>query len=169
MLKKYENFIKKSCLTASFFMAIFGIQSLQASCSSTATQTLTINVNASSSIAVSGNPNTLIVSCIDPTTGQSSWTDSSTTYDVATNLADQQITAQLDSNLPTGLTLRLNMVAPPGGATNTPIFLDNTSQSVVAGISNVSATGLAIYYTLYGTATTPVGTYTRTVTLTIGS
>ena len=78
------------------------------------------------------------------------------------------ITAQLNSNMPTGTTMAITLVAPPGATSLGAVALDGTARNVVTGIGrNVNSTQ-NITYTF--TATTAAGVVpfsSRTVTLTV--
>ena len=73
--------------------------------------------------------------------------DDATTYDVTTNESDKKITVALDSDLPAGLTLEIDMEAPTG-ASSSPQNLSTAAVDAVTGISQVSESDLIIAYTL---------------------
>lgn len=168
MMKFHKNFVKKSYLTASIFILFLGKKSLDADSYITASQIVTYTIDATSGISVSGDPAPMEFTCLNTTSGTETVIDTSTTYNVITNQAVQIITAQLDSNIPTGLILILTLTAP-SGATSSPVTLNNTNQTAVSGISNLYATDLQIEYRLTANVNAPIGAITRTVTLTIGS
>lgn len=131
---------------------------------STDTVTVTFVVQSVRDIDVSGNPGTLTVS-----PGGAPATDSSTTYSVVTNESNQRISAALDSNMPTGLTLQASLQAPSGATSAGLQTLSTSSANLVTGISNVNQTGLTVTYSLtalVSAATAPAAT--RIVTYTIG-
>jgi hypothetical protein len=78
------------------------------------------------------------------------------------------ITAQLNSNMPTGSTMAVMLVAPAGATSLGAVALDVTARNVVTGIGrNVNSTQ-NITYTFTATAAAGVVPLTsRTVTLTV--
>ncbi|MBI4418831.1 MAG: hypothetical protein HY563_08635, partial [Ignavibacteriales bacterium] len=81
---------------------------------SAAQQTLSLEVKAVTKIAVSGNPGSLILS--DAAAGSSLLTvqDQSTSYSVTTNLDNMKIVASIDSPMPLGTRLMMNMGSGKG-------------------------------------------------------
>jgi len=81
----------------------------------TATQTVTYAVSAINEISVSGNPAAMTVNAATPGSAPTTVTDSSTTWAVTTNESTKKITAAINTDMPTGLTLTANLTAPTGG------------------------------------------------------
>jgi len=88
------------------------------------------------------------------------------TYAIATTEANHKIVAQLDANMPSGLTLSAVVAAPAGGISAGPISLTRDAADVVTGIGAVSQSGLPIMYTVQANAAPPTSTR-RTVVFTI--
>jgi hypothetical protein len=137
---------------------------------STATQTITFSVNAIDQISVSGNPGAMSVSTATPGSGLDTVTDSSTTYDITTNQSGQKITAVIDSGMPAGVTLQVQLAAPAGATSAGFVTLSTLAADAVTGISTLNQTGLGITYKLSATPVAgSMSSDTRTVTLTITS
>jgi hypothetical protein len=137
---------------------------------SSTTQTITFSVNAINEIAVSGNPGALTVSTATPGSVPDTATDSSTTYDITTNQSGQKITAAIDSGMPAGVTLKVQLTAPAGATSAGLVTLGASAADVVTGISTLNQSGLGITYKLSATpAAGSMASDTRTVTLTITS
>jgi hypothetical protein len=131
-----------------------------------AQQTVTYEVQAVNQIAVSGNVSLTVSSA---TAGQApSATSATSSYAITTNEDNKKITASLNTNMPSGLTLTVNLTAPSGGTSAGAVTLSTTAQDVVTGISKLNSAGLSISYQL--TATSAAGVVaqaSKTVTLTI--
>src|SRR3954467_5865721 len=69
-------------------------------------------------------------------------------YGITTNEANQKITAAIDSVLPAGMTLTVNVAAPKGAASTGARTLGTASLDVVTGISAVNADDLPISYSV---------------------
>ncbi len=93
------------------------------------------------------------------------------TYTVTTPTANKQyaITAQLNANMPTGLTLAITLAAPGQGSVSLgAVSLDVTARNVVTGIKkNMNATQSITYQFTATTAAGVIPLSSRTVTLTI--
>lgn len=161
---KHVRMLVVAALTAGFAQAAVAQ-------SSTATQTVTFSVTDVNTIAVSGDPGALSVGA-----GGTAATDNSTTYDVTTNsTAAKKITGYIDSAMPTGTTLSVNLADPDGTGAATSagtVALTATSaataQDLVTGITQLSATGKTITYTLAADVTASAASnLSRTVTFTI--
>ncbi|HJQ19296.1 MAG TPA: hypothetical protein VJ867_03035 [Gemmatimonadaceae bacterium] len=126
---------------------------------------------ASQTITVGGNPSALTVTTA-VAGSEPNPVSSSTQYTITTpNAANRtyKVTAQLNANMPTGVTLTATMTNPGGGAVNNSnVTLSTTAADMVTTIPrNVNFTG-TISYTLTATVSAGVVSSTsRTVTLTI--
>ena len=80
----------------------------------TATQSVTFQVDAINQIALSGSPSLVI----NTATAGSSPTQATAaaTWAVTTNQSGAKITASINSAMPSGLTLQVNLSAPAGGS-----------------------------------------------------
>ncbi|PKL47494.1 MAG: hypothetical protein CVV42_12955 [Candidatus Riflebacteria bacterium HGW-Riflebacteria-2] len=133
----------------------------------TADQTVTYEVTAINEISVSGNPAALTVSTAVAGAEPDEVSDSTTTYAITTNQS-KKITGVLDTAMPAGVTLKINLVAPTGGTTVTDVTLLGTATDLVTGISPVAESGKTITYKLSATvAAGVVASANKTVTLTI--
>jgi hypothetical protein len=95
----------------------------------------------------------------------------STTYDITTNETTKKLTAGLDTDMPTGLTLRANVTAPTGGTSSGWTALSSTAADVVTAISKVAEPNLAWNFSLNANVSAGVvaaASKTCTLTLTDG-
>ena len=137
----------------------------------TATQTVTLQVSAINEISVSGNPGNLTVSTATAGSAPTDATDATTTYAVTTNQTGAKVTGQITVGgaVPTGTTLKINLVAPTGGTSAGDVTLSNGSASdLVTGITQKAESGKTITYKFSATAAAGVVSSTnRTITLTL--
>lgn len=156
-------------LVVAFALAVSGI----AMAASTATQTVTYQVSTINEIAVSGDPGSLIINSAVSGAGSApaEATDASTTYALTTNGTGETISAGLDSDMPSGVTLSINLAAPTGGSSDGDVSLSSTAAEVVNSISGVAQSGLGITYKLDATMAAAVmaSAATKTVTLTLAA
>ncbi len=134
----------------------------------TATQTVTFEILPINELAVSGSPATLTVSTATAGSEPNAATNATTTYRITTNVTGKKITGKIDSAMPSGTTLQINLAAPTGGTSAGDVTLSTTDQDLVTGLTLSLVTGETITYTF--SATTEAGTLTaesRTVTLTL--
>lgn len=135
----------------------------------TATATVTYTISSISAISVSGNPGALVVNSAVAGSQPTSATDSTTTYSVTTNGTSQKITGSIDTTMPSGSSLSINLTAPSGATSSGSVALTTTAQNLVTGISNVAQANMPITYTLNADVSAAAASgQTRTVTLTIG-
>ena len=131
------------------------------------TQTVTFAVNAINQIALTGSPS-LTISTAVAGNNPSSATDASATWAVTTNQSGAKVTASLDSDMPSGLTLSVDLAAPAGGTSAGSTALSSSAVDLVTGITKVAATGLGVTYTLDATAAAGViASSSRVVTYTV--
>lgn len=134
----------------------------------TATQTVTYAVSAINELAVSAPTVSLTVNSATPGSAPNSVSDSSTSYDITTNEVGQKITAAINSDMPSGVTLSLGLAAPTGATSAGTLALSTSAVDLVTGISTLNETGKTITYTLAATsAAGVVASASKTVTLTI--
>lgn len=120
-------------------------------------------------ITVGANPSLLRVSTAVAGFEPNAVTATSTAT-VKANKANkpQKVTGQLNTAMPVGVTLTIEITAPTGATSNGPVALDGTIRDLVGNITNVTAEVETITYTLSATAAAGVVTATtRTVTLTV--
>lgn len=134
----------------------------------TGEQTVILTVPPIINISVSGNPGALVISDPgNPLSDPSPVTDSTSKYNIWTNV-NAKITGAINSNMPSGLTLKINLTAPAAGGTSAGnVTLTTTATNLVTGITPQKANGTTITYTLNATSQADPGSGTRTITLTI--
>ena len=131
-----------------------------------ATQNVTFQVNAINQIAVAGSPSLTI----NTATAGSAPTaaTASATWAVTTNQSNAKITASLDSDMPAGLSLTVDLTAPTGASSAGATALSSASVDLVTGISKKAEAALPVGYSLSATtAAGVVSSTSRTVTFTI--
>lgn len=132
----------------------------------TATQTVTFQVDAINQIAFSGSPS-LVISTATAGSNPTS-ANAAGTWAVTTNQTGSKITASIGSNMPSGLTLSVNVGAPSVGSSTGAQTLSTTAVDVVTGITKHAQSGMSVSYSLSATAAAGVVSSTsRTVTYTI--
>ena len=142
------------------------LSAASAASAQTATQVVTFQVDAINQIAFSGSPSLLINTATagsNPTgaTASASWA-------VTTNQTAAKITASIASNMPSGLTLQVNLSAPTGGTSAGAQTLSTTAVDLVTSITKLAQGSLGVSYSLAATPTAGVvSSSTRTVTYTI--
>jgi len=137
-----------------------------AAAAQTSTQVVTFQVTAINQIAFVGSPS-LVVSTATAGSNPTSASDASATWAVTTNQSGAKVTASINSNMPAGLTLWVNLGAP-AGTTSIGNSLSTTSVDLVTGITKLAQGGLTVTYTLDATPVAGVVSSTsRTVTYTI--
>jgi len=130
------------------------------------TQTVTFQVNAINQIAFSGSPSLLINTATAGSAPTSATANAS--WAVTTNQTGAKITASLNSAMPAGLTLSVDLSAPGGATGAGSTALGTTAVDVVTGITKLAQGSLGVTYTLDATPAAGVqSSTTRTVTYTI--
>jgi hypothetical protein len=133
--------------------------------SNEATQIVSFEVQAINSISVSGSPS-LTISAANAGSAPTSVT-ANASFAITTNEVNQKVTASIDSDMPSGVTLSV-LLGEPTGANATQQDLSSVAKEVLSGVSTLSESGLSIEYTLAATAAAGVvGADSRTVTYTI--
>ena len=93
-----------------------------------------------------------------------------TTYDITTNCSTnaKKLTAAINTAMPEGLTLSLNVVAPSGGSSAGTTTITNVAADVVTGIDAVAESDIAMTFYLDATAAAGIiGAASKTLTLTL--
>jgi hypothetical protein len=139
----------------------------------TAQQTVTVVVQEINALSVSNSAVSLTINAAS-TAGQEpdAVTNNATTYSLTTNGENKKITAELDSEFSTGITLEASLAAPSGSGTSAGLLpLSTSAQNLVTGLTRVKGTGLTITYSASATvAAAPNGSgEARTVVFTITS
>ena len=121
-----------------------------------------------SSVRVSGSPATMRVSGSTAGAGPAPAVESSTAYTFANLFGTKKITAQLNTSMPTGVTLSATFDAPKGATSIPNVHLDATARDVVTGLGFTLGSTEGITYMLSATpAAGVVPQQSRTVTLTV--
>ena len=135
---------------------------------SSATQTVTYAVSAINEISVSGNPAALTVSTATAGSAPNSVSDATTTYAITTNGTGKKITGAINTAMPAGVTLTVNLTAPTGGTSAGATSLGTSASDLVTGITTLNESGKTITYSLSATsAAGVVSSASKTVTLTV--
>jgi hypothetical protein len=120
-------------------------------------------------LSVTGTPSTMAISGAVAGSQPATLTNNATTYTVSALLIlPKKITAQINTNMPAGVTLTVLLV-PPSGATNAGrVALDNIARDVVSNITNALPQTKIIEYQLSATVSAGViPSSSRTVTFTL--
>ena len=157
--------MRLSVIAASLTSALLASHAVSAQ---SATQVVTFSVSAISVMSVSGNPAAMNITTATPGSAPTPVTDASTSYAITTNETSKKIVADISANMPSGLTLQINLQAPTGATSAGTVTLTTTAADVVNNVGTVAQSGRTITYTLSATtAAGVVASSTRTVTLTI--
>jgi hypothetical protein len=136
----------------------------------TATQSVSYEVSAINEISVSGSPS-LVINDATPGSGLVS-ASAAGTYAITSNQTNRKITARIDTDMPSNVTLTVQLAAPSGATSAGAVSLNSVDKDVVTGISNVDQSGLSISYGLSATVAAGVvaaGNKTVTYTITAGA
>lgn len=158
---------QSSLRTKAALAAALGLAYSSQVCAGTTAATMaTYEVTAINEIALSGAAPSLTVSAAVAGSAPTAVT-SSQTYAVTTNQT-AKISAALDTNMPSGLTLTASMAAPSGATSNSAVTLTDSDHDLVTGITGLNASGLQLTYGLSATsAAGVVASASKTVTFTI--
>lgn len=127
-------------------------------------------VNALNEIDFSGSPATLTINGGTAGGGLTPAMDTTTQWAITTNGVGKKVTAQLNSNMPAGVTLSIQLAAPTGATSLGSVAVSTTTADLVTGITQLSESGLSVTYVLSASvsAATTVAA-NRIVTFTISS
>lgn len=92
-----------------------------------------------------------------------------TTYSISTNGANKKITAELDVNLPTGVTIDVEMQPTPNGVSTGKQRLSINPVDLVTGVTRERGTALDVSWEGRATLEAEPGSHTRFVTFTLTS
>ena len=160
--------MKNTILNLTVIAALGATFATSAFAANSAEQTVTYQVSAINELAVSGNPGALIVNAAVAGSAPSSVSDSSTSYSITTNEVSRKITGSIDSNMPSGLTLTVALVAPSEATSAGALSLSTVAVDLVTGIDTLNESAKGITYDLSATsAAGVVPSASKTVTLTI--
>jgi hypothetical protein len=137
-----------------------------ASGSAQVTQIITVNVSAINEISIAGGAHTITINTA--TAGQApdavTW---ATSWAITTNQTNTKVSAAIDANTPSGVTLEVEMGEPAGATPGGKQALSTTPVELVTGITKLQAATLPLTYTATATAAAGVQSVARTVTYTV--
>lgn len=134
----------------------------------TANATITYTIGSIDSISISGSPGPLVINSATAGSAPTGAVDSSTSYSVTTNNTSRMVTGSLATDMPTGVSLSVNLDAPDGSTSEGDVVLSSTPICLVDGISNIFQGALGVTYTLTATVDASCVTgATNTVTFTV--
>lgn len=158
----------KKVLGTVLALAIVGAAFAQVS--DTADQVVTFGITAFSEITVDGAPSLTLSQFNADGSAYEPVVYTGATYSVATNGTAMKISASLEADMPTGLTLALELDAPTDASSAGSLALSAIAVDLVTGITQLSEFDLVMTYTLSGALDAVVtDSETRTVTFTIVS
>lgn len=132
-----------------------------------ATQVVTFRVEAIEQVSVDGSPS-LTISTATAGSAPTSVTATGSSWNVTTNLTGAKVTASLESDMPRGVTLSVNLTAPAGATSAGLTPLGTSPVDLVTNLSKLTATQLPLMYKLDATPRAGIVTAgTRVVTFTI--
>lgn len=135
---------------------------------SSATQTVTYEVAAINEISVSSGALSLTVNAATAGSAPTMASDATTTYAITTNELARKITGDIDTNMPAGVTLSVELAAPAGATSAGSQTLSTVAADLVTGIATLNESGKTITYELAATsAAGVVASASKTVTLTV--
>ena len=136
-----------------------------------AIQTVSFVVGAINDISVSGDPGTMFVSAAIAGSEPEEVSDASTTYSITSTAStdNKKITASINTPMPNGVTLKINLDAPRGATSSGDVDISNATNSVdvITAIDSIAESGKTITYKLGATVAAGVVSDNKTVTLTI--
>ena len=123
----------------------------------------------SDTLSISGNPAAMSITTATAGSNPDSATDNSTTCNMTTLTVVRKVTGKINTNMPTGLTLRVQIAAPTGATSAGSVAMTTTAANLITAIpKSTTATNLEITYTLAATPTAaPATAVTRILTLTL--
>ena len=149
----------------SFFAAALFLTTASFAQSNVSTQQVSINVEEIDVISISGSVNMTINTA---TAGEApDAATASATYAVTTNGKNRKISAELDQDMPEGLTLYAEMSAPGDASSKGKVELSGKAKDLIHKLTKVNASGLSLAYEAVATVDADPDNVTRTVTYTI--
>lgn len=160
--------MKTLAITLAVALSLLGLATTAVKAAGNDTQTVTYEVGTINEITVSGDPGNLTVNAATAGSEPDAAVDSTTTYSITTNGTGKKITGGINTAMPTGTTLKVNLTAPTGGTSAGAVTLSGTAANLVTVITKLAEGPIAIEYTLTATvAAGVVSSAVKTVTLTI--
>lgn len=156
-----KNF--KNIFTIALF--VLGFANVVQAQSNNSSQQVSVNVAEIDVISISGNvaftfSQATAGKSLDSVTGSASWS-------VSTNGRNRKITAELDSDLPKGLDLKVGMEAPNGAHSTGMKELSAKPKHLIQNLTSVSQSGMAINYEVTAKVDVASSSYARTILFTI--
>lgn len=135
----------------------------------TANQSVTLQVQAVTKIAVSGNPNALIITDAIAGSDLTPATDNTTSYNITTNTDNMKIVASISAPMPSGTRLLMQLASNRGTSVGSMDVSNAVSPvDLVTGISKGADLNQAITYVFAANADVPaIASDSRTVMLTL--
>jgi hypothetical protein len=131
------------------------------------TESVSFAASAINLVAFVGAPSLTINTAVAGA-APTSVTNGTASWAVTTNQSFAKITARIPANMPAGLTLSVNLVAPAGAVSAGYKALSTVSVDVVTGVTKVAQAGMLVTYRLDATAAAGVvAAANRVVTYTI--
>jgi len=136
-----------------------------------ATQTINWQVANIQAFSVSGNPGDLVVDTATAGSEPDDDTDSSTTFNISSNVSNSKITGQITTggDMPSYVTLKCLLQTALSGTPTEQSLVSSTAKDLMTGIGKGKATGKTITYTLSATLDAEPASGQKTVTLTLTS
>lgn len=159
----------KNVIRFAFLLALIIDITWSQSAGSSATQVVIMEVKRISQISISGNLMPLIINDAVAGSELTPVIDGTTTYSIVTNNDDMKIGASINSELPAGISLKINMTSSKATSLGT-IDISNALApvDVVVGIRRGSDANQAINYIFSANAdVSEITTETRTIIFTL--
>jgi hypothetical protein len=122
------------------------------------------------SLTLSGNPATFtVITAVAGSNPTNPPNNTSTSYTIINVLGATTIVGSLNSAMPTGITLKVQLAAPGSGTSTGLVTMTTTNQNLVTGIGIISlSAGNQITYSFSATVqAAPVASGSRTLTYTL--
>ena len=161
--------MRLSALILLVVMVLAAVSAAWAQGSDVATQSLTLEVKPLTKIAVSGNPNALVITDAIAGSDLTSVKDQNTTYSITTNLNSMKIVASISNGMPLGTKLMIRL-ASNSGVSRGPVDISNATSpaDVVTGIGRGNDANQSILYEFSANADVPsFSNDSRVITLTL--
>jgi len=150
-------------------LMVFTIMQTSAYAAMSDTISVSFTIDPINEINIAGTSLTLRVSSA-VAGSQPTQVSQSTTYSISTNCVanTKKLTAAINSAMPAGLTLSINVTAPTGAVSSGTTVITNVAANVVTGIDAVAQSDLAVTFYLNATAAAGVvSAASKTLTLTL--
>jgi len=156
-------------MTGACLLMAFSMMQTSAYAAMSDTISVSFTIDPINEINIAGTSLTLTVNAA-VAGSQPTQASQSTTYSISTNCTanSKKLTAAINSAMPSGVTLSLNVAAPTGASSTGPTTITNVAANVVTGIDAVAQSNLAMTFYLNATAAAGVvSASSKTLTLTL--